>query len=168
MDDTEKKRIIREYIKEICHYSQMQVFATSVYQKRYLEYQIDEVADELTDFILVTDKDNVEALQTTAPKTPSPTGLPVALPPTNPPVIPPEERVITLDELHQNDGSGTNLAYVAVNGIVYDVTNVIRWGGGTHFGLYAGSDLTAAFTGCHNGMQDILKELPIAGKLKQE
>lgn len=72
MDDREKRRIIRQYIKEICRYGQMQVFATSTYQKRYLEYQIDEAADELIDFVLVT------------------------IPPDNPPVIPPEERIITL------------------------------------------------------------------------
>ncbi len=42
MDEFEMKRRIYSYIKEICHYSQMQVFATSYYQKNYFQMQIDD------------------------------------------------------------------------------------------------------------------------------
>jgi predicted heme/steroid binding protein len=77
--------------------------------------------------------------------------------------IPQKEFILT--ELEKYDGSGGNPAYVAVNGIVYDVSNEATWGGGTHFGLYAGKDLTAQFQGCH-GMEAILSKLPKVGIIK--
>ena len=75
------------------------------------------------------------------------------------------QKEFTLEELAQYDGSGGKPAYVAVNGIVYDVSIEATWGGGTHFGLYAGKDLTAQFQGCH-GMESILSKLPKVGILK--
>lgn len=77
----------------------------------------------------------------------------------------PEERVFTLEELAQYDGSNEKPAYVAVSGIVYDVSLEATWGGGTHFNLYAGKDLTAQFNVCHAGSLDILKNLPQIGIL---
>jgi predicted heme/steroid binding protein len=68
----------------------------------------------------------------------------------------------TLEELAQYDGSGGKPAYVAVEGIVYDLSKEATWGGGTHFGLIAGKDLTAQFKGCH-GMMAILEKLPKVG-----
>lgn len=41
------KVIYNTYIKEICHYSQKQVFATSHQQKNYFQQQIDEAANSL-------------------------------------------------------------------------------------------------------------------------
>jgi len=76
-----------------------------------------------------------------------------------------QPREFTLDELAQYDGSLGRPAYVAVNGIIYDVSNQSAWGGATHFGLYAGNDLTAQFQGCH-GMLSILTNLPKVGTLK--
>ncbi|MFT9497931.1 cytochrome b5 domain-containing protein [Anaerosolibacter sp.] len=75
------------------------------------------------------------------------------------------QKEFTLEELAQYDGSGGKPAYVGVNGIVYDVSNEATWGGGTHFGLYAGKDLTAQFQGCH-GMESVLSKLPKVGILK--
>ena len=75
------------------------------------------------------------------------------------------EREFTLEELGKYDGSGGNPAYVAVNGAVYDMSRESTWGGGTHFGLYAGKDLTGEFQGCH-GMAAILMKLPKVGILK--
>ncbi|HCJ58258.1 MAG TPA: hypothetical protein DHV55_13550 [Clostridiaceae bacterium] len=71
----------------------------------------------------------------------------------------------TLDELAMYDGSGGRPAYVAVNSIVYDVSNNAFWGGGTHFGLYAGKDLTSQFLSCH-GSLEILNVLPKVGIIK--
>ena len=71
----------------------------------------------------------------------------------------------TLNELAQYDGSMGRSAYVAVNGIISDVSNEKTWGGATHFGLLAGKDLTAQFQGCH-GMESILAKLPVVGILK--
>ncbi|HAN09666.1 MAG TPA: hypothetical protein DCP90_03530 [Clostridiales bacterium] len=70
---------------------------------------------------------------------------------------------LTLEQLAQYDGSRGKPAYVAVNGVIYDVSNARSWGGGTHFGLYAGKDLTGQFSGCHQA--DILKNLPVVGRL---
>lgn len=72
----------------------------------------------------------------------------------------------TLDELAYYNGSGGRPAYVAVNGIVYDMSNKAGWGGGTHFGLYAGRDLSTEYNKCHLGVQVILKSLPQVGILR--
>lgn len=74
-------------------------------------------------------------------------------------------RQFTLSELAQYDGSVGNPAYVAVNGIVYDISNEAAWGGGSHFGLMAGKDLTQQFQSCH-GSANILEMLPKVGILK--
>jgi predicted heme/steroid binding protein len=76
-----------------------------------------------------------------------------------------QQREFTIEELSNNDGSGGKPAYVAVNGIVYDVSNEPTWGGASHFGLIAGKDLTAQFNGCHGALQ-ILSKLPRVGILK--
>lgn len=47
MDEDSLKSIYYNYIKEICHYSQKQVFATSQQQKTYFQLQIDEAAKSI-------------------------------------------------------------------------------------------------------------------------
>ncbi len=74
-------------------------------------------------------------------------------------------RQFTIEELSQYDGSNGRPAYVAVNGIVYDVSLESTWGGGTHFSMYAGHDLSAQFNGCHKGKTEILRNLPQMGFL---
>ncbi|WP_243122151.1 cytochrome b5 domain-containing protein [Clostridium thermarum] len=76
-----------------------------------------------------------------------------------------QPREFTLAELAQYDGAMGRPAYVAVNGIVYDVSNEATWGGASHFGLMAGRDLSAQFQGCH-GRESILAKLPRVGILK--
>lgn len=78
----------------------------------------------------------------------------------------PNQRIFTIEELTQYDGSNGKPAYVAVNGNVYDVSLEGAWGGGTHFSIYAGKDLTEQFTGCHGGRLEVLRNLPIVGILK--
>lgn len=80
----------------------------------------------------------------------------------------PEERVFNLEELAQYNGANGRPAYVAVNGIVYDVSLEATWGGGTHFSLYAGKDLTAQFNGCHDGRLEVLRNLPQVGVLEEK
>lgn len=75
-------------------------------------------------------------------------------------------REFTLEELAKFDGKGNNPAYVAVNGIVYDVTDQKSWGGGTHFGLYSGKDLSDAYNSCHTN-SPVLSNLKMVGVLKQ-
>lgn len=78
-----------------------------------------------------------------------------------------EPKVFTISELSKYNGINGNPAYVAVNGIVYDVTNNAAWAAATHFGLKAGTDLTAAFASCHAN-QDILSRLKPAGRMQDE
>lgn len=71
----------------------------------------------------------------------------------------------TLEEIQQNyNGEDGKPAYVVVDNTVYDVSNLDSWGGGTHYGLYAGEDLTEYFNSCHNGKVEMLKRVaPIVG-----
>ena len=69
----------------------------------------------------------------------------------------------TLKELSYYDGTKGKPAYVAVNGIIYDVSLNSTWGGGTHFNLYSGADLSKEFNSCHN--LEVLTKLPKVGIL---
>lgn len=103
--------------------------------------------------------------------------LPLPSPPTNQSTIPPitplptqsppqnTQRIFTLEELATFDGKNGRPAYVAVNGIVYDVTNNRAWAAATHFALTAGKDYTKEFASCHAGQQSILATLPVVGRL---
>jgi membrane-associated progesterone receptor component len=77
------------------------------------------------------------------------------------------QRNFTLAELTTFDGKNGRPAYVAVNGIVYDVTNNRAWAAATHFGLVSGKDYTQEFASCHAGQQSILAMLPVVGRLVQ-
>lgn len=76
----------------------------------------------------------------------------------------PPERILTEEELQAFDGRNGKPAYVAVKGIVYDVSDNATWAAATHFGLSAGKDLTEAFASCHPG-QPVLEKLNVVGKL---
>lgn len=73
----------------------------------------------------------------------------------------------THEELKEYDGTGEKPAYVAVNGIVYDVSLAGAWGGATHFGLAAGEDLSAQFNDCHDENAEVLASIPRVGILVQ-
>jgi len=74
----------------------------------------------------------------------------------------------TLEQLSQYDGRNGAPAYVAVNGVVYNVTNNRLWSGGNHFwGLSAGRDLSIEFASCHPGAM-VLSVLPVVGFMIQE
>ncbi len=50
---------------------------------------------------------------------------------------------LTLEELKAFDGQAGNKAYIAVDGKIYDVTELEPWSGGEHEGKYkAGKDYT--------------------------
>lgn len=74
------------------------------------------------------------------------------------------QREFTLEELSGYTGRNGNPAYVAVDNIVYDVTNNAAWAAASHFGLTAGRDLTGEFASCHAG-QSVLNKLKAVGKL---
>ncbi len=76
-----------------------------------------------------------------------------------------QQKEFTLDELAQFDGSNGKPVYVAIEGIVYDVSKVAEWAGGKHFGNTAGQDLTNEFKACH--VMTKLDKLPKVGILKE-
>lgn len=76
------------------------------------------------------------------------------------------QRQFTLEELSKYNGANGTPAYAAVNGVVYDLSLVPAWGGGTHFALYAGKDLTNEFNACHKEDTKILEALPKVGVIK--
>ena len=49
---------------------------------------------------------------------------------------------LTLEELAKYDGTNGEKAYVAVDGIIYDMTDSDYWKNGAHNGFQAGRDLT--------------------------
>jgi predicted heme/steroid binding protein len=74
---------------------------------------------------------------------------------------------ITARELAQFDGKDGRAAYIAVDGIVYDVTNHPAWQGGAHKGIEAGKDVTEAFAKSPH-QADILATAPQVGALLLE
>jgi len=72
---------------------------------------------------------------------------------------------LTLDELKQYDGKNGNPAYVAVDGIIYDMTNVAAWRNGDHNGYSAGNDLTDIIKNkSPHGVKN-LEGVPVVGKI---
>lgn len=74
------------------------------------------------------------------------------------------EKIFTLDELKNYDGKEGRKAYIAVDGVVYDVTNVAAWQGGTHHGNNAGNDVSDRIVKAPHG-KSILEKLEVVGKL---
>ena len=76
-----------------------------------------------------------------------------------------EMRTFTLEELSQYNGKDGQPAYVAVDGVVYDVTNVEAWKDGEHkLGLTAGNELTEEITIQSPHGLKVLEGLPIVGE----
>lgn len=76
-----------------------------------------------------------------------------------------ETMTYTLEELAAFDGKDGNKAYVAVEGVVYDVTGIPAWTGGTHNGNMAGQDVTEAIKNAPHG-DSKLADLEVVGQLK--
>ena len=76
-----------------------------------------------------------------------------------------ELKSFTREELKKYNGQNGNPAYVAVDGKVYDVTNVGPWKGGKHNGNEAGNDLTEVIkTKSPHGVK-VLEKVPVVGEL---
>jgi predicted heme/steroid binding protein len=78
------------------------------------------------------------------------------------------QREFTLDELKKYDGQNDNPAYVAVNDVVYDVTESSLWKNGLHNNCsdttYAGADFTELIESSPHGAK-IMERMPVVGKL---
>ncbi|MFH1511967.1 MAG: cytochrome b5 domain-containing protein [Bacillota bacterium] len=75
--------------------------------------------------------------------------------------------VFTLDEFAKFDGKNGNPAYIAVDGVIYDVTNVPQWRNGDHNGFTAGHDLTEEIKNISPHGLSKLTGLPVVGKLAE-
>ncbi len=74
------------------------------------------------------------------------------------------QKAFTLDELKTYNGQNGNAAYIAINGVVYDVTNEIKWRNGMHQGFQAGQNLTDAIANSPHGTSK-LEGIPVVGTL---
>ena len=70
----------------------------------------------------------------------------------------------TKEELKKFNGQDGNPAYVAIDGTVYDVTDIPAWQGGKHHGNLAGLDQSEAIRQSTNEL-GVLEKLPKVGKL---
>jgi predicted heme/steroid binding protein len=98
----------------------------------------------------------------TAAETPAAAGEPAA---PDVPAANTDEKTFTLDELLLYDGTNGMPAYIAVDGVVYDVTNVPQWKGGLHNGFTAGHDLTTEIKTISPHGVSKLTGIPVVGKL---
>lgn len=76
-----------------------------------------------------------------------------------------EELTLTLEELSAFDGKNGNKAYVAVDGVIYDVTDAEGWEEGNHNGYQAGQDLTKELMEDSPHGADVLENLEAIGTL---
>jgi predicted heme/steroid binding protein len=72
---------------------------------------------------------------------------------------------LTLAQLAEFDGKNGKPAYIAVSGVIYDVSNSPRWTGGQHNGFLAGRDLTTQIQTLSPHGVSVLNGLPIIGVL---
>ena len=72
-----------------------------------------------------------------------------------------KEKVFTINELAKFDGQNGNPPYVAVDGVVYDMTEIFQ--AGKHYSHFAGQELTKAFYLKHVKSQ--ITKYPTVGRL---
>lgn len=72
---------------------------------------------------------------------------------------------LTLAELAQYNGKSGQPAYVAVDGVIYDVSGYAKWKNGEHNGYSAGNDLTEIIKNKSPHGVAKLKGVPVVGKL---
>jgi len=76
------------------------------------------------------------------------------------------ELFISEEDLRRCDGLDGRPAYVALHGIVYDVTKSWHWKNGIHWALHqAGHDLTEEIADAPH-TAEMLRGFPIIGRLK--
>jgi len=101
---------------------------------------------------------------TIAPPTAAPTATPTATPVSTPSAAN-GTLELTLEQLKQYNGNNGNPIYIAVDGVIYDVTNDRHWKSGSHEGYSGGKDLTNAIMGKSPHGTSVLDGVPVVGKL---
>ena len=61
----------------------------------------------------------------------------------------------TMEEIARYDGKDGQPAYIVVDGVVYDVSNVSQWSSGSHFGFEPGADVTDALAAAPHGANQL-------------
>ncbi|NCC47777.1 MAG: hypothetical protein EOM13_01835 [Clostridia bacterium] len=81
-----------------------------------------------------------------------------------------QEQVFTLEQLAEFDGKEGRPAYIAVDGIVYDVSNIPQWSGGSHAGgsISAGKDYSEEIRSVSPHGTSVLSRAPQVGTLTEE
>jgi|ERR1035437_9627587 predicted heme/steroid binding protein len=79
----------------------------------------------------------------------------------------PKIKEFTLEELAKYNGKNMKAAYVADQGVVYDVSNSYLWKNGEHKGHHAGEDLTQEISKAAHG-PGALTGFPVVGTLKKK
>jgi predicted heme/steroid binding protein len=79
----------------------------------------------------------------------------------------PKIKEFTLEELAKYNGKNMKAAYVAYQGIVYDVSYSYLWKNGEHKGHHAGKDLTKEISKAAHG-PGALMGFPVVGTLKND
>lgn len=74
---------------------------------------------------------------------------------------------LTLLELAGYDGQDGKPAYIAVDGVIYDVSDSSRWTDGSHNGFTAGADLTDEIESISPHGTSVLSRLVIVGELTE-
>ncbi|MGI6005480.1 MAG: cytochrome b5 domain-containing protein [Christensenellales bacterium] len=82
-----------------------------------------------------------------------------------PDASPGEQIELTLEELAAYDGKDGNPAYIAVDGVIYDVSGSSRWKDGEHNGYSAGQDLTDPIKNKSPHGLSTLSRVPAIGKI---
>ncbi len=74
-------------------------------------------------------------------------------------------RDLSADELQAHNGKEGNPAFIAYDGIIYDVSESRRWPEGRHMGRHpSGTDLTDMLDNAPHG-DDLVKIMPVVGRL---
>ena len=107
------------------------------------------------------------ATATPVPQTEQPSQAPASpAPEASPEAAAPEGGLeLTLEELAKFNGKDGARAYVAVDGIIYDMTDSAAWKNGDHNGFEAGKDLTDAIKNQSPHGTGKLSGVPEVGKL---
>lgn len=79
-----------------------------------------------------------------------------------------ETKIFTLTELSTYNGANGMPAYVAVDGVVYDLTDSSAWRNGQHNGFTAGRDLSDEIKEISPHGVKNLEGIPVVGKLVSE
>lgn len=79
---------------------------------------------------------------------------------------PEEDLVLTTEELSKYNGKDGNPAYIAVDGVVYDVSDSELWSEGQHNGFKAGRDLTTELMEESPHGESVIERLTPVGTLE--